>query len=153
MNKKRISLISDTHGLLRPEAIQALAGADLIIHAGDVGNPDILRQLDPIAKVVAVRGNVDRGEWANELPVTRLIEFDGLKIYVIHDIKHMDMNPAAAGINLVVHGHSHHPLERRENGIIYINPGSAGPRRFKLPIGMAVIKKNGDRIEVEFMKW
>lgn len=151
LREKRIGIISDTHGLLREEAVHALKGSDIIIHAGDIGSPGIIKELSRIARVAAVRGNVDRGEWAEELPVKQLIEFEGLHIYVIHDIKQIDIDPAASGAGIVIYGHSHKPVEKREEGIIYVNPGGAGPKRFNLPISVAAIKKTGSEIKVEFI--
>jgi putative phosphoesterase len=132
-----IGLISDTHGLLRPDALRALAGSELIIHAGDVGKPEILRDLEAIAPVFAVRGNIDRGEWASPLPMTGVVEADGVRIYVLHDIHELDLDPAAAGFGIVVSGHSHKASSEERSGVLYVNPGSAGPRRFRLPITLA----------------
>lgn len=126
-------MISDTHGLLRPQAIDALAGSDLILHAGDVGDPAILDALRRIAPVTAVRGNIDTGEWANALPDTALVQ----GIYVLHNLRELDVDPAAAGYRAVLSGHSHKPGSYRKNGVLYINPGIAGPRRFRLPITLA----------------
>lgn len=130
----RIGLISDTHGLLRPEAIEFLRGCDHIIHAGDIDRPSVLEDLETIAPVTAVRGNNDKGAWASNIPETQLIEFEKRRIYVIHDISMLDVDPQSAGIDVVVYGHSHKPLIEQRNSVLYINPGSAGPRRFKLPI-------------------
>ena len=130
----RIGLISDTHGLLRPEAIEFLRGCDHIIHAGDIDRPSVLEDLETIAPVTAVRGNNDKGAWAAEIPETQLVEFQKRRIYIIHDISMIDVDPNAAGIDVVVYGHSHKPLIEQRNSVLYINPGSAGPRRFKLPI-------------------
>ena len=132
-----VGLISDTHGLLRPEALHALKGSDLIIHAGDVGKPEILNDLRALAPVVAVRGNVDRGEWASALPLTAAAEAGPAVIYVLHDIEQLDLDPASAGFHVVVSGHSHKPSRTERGGVLYINPGSAGPRRFKLPLTVA----------------
>ena len=132
-----IGLISDTHGLVRSEALAALRGSDLIIHAGDVGKPEIIDQLRTVAPVVAVRGNIDKGDWASQLPETTVVEAGPAVIYVIHDIGQLDLDPAAAGFNVVVSGHSHKPRQTERNGVIYVNPGSAGPRRFRLPITVA----------------
>ncbi len=130
----RIGLISDTHGLLRPEAIAFLQGCDHIIHGGDVHKPGILETLAQIAPVTAVRGNNDKGPWAKNLPETELIDLGGKLIYVVHDISMIDVDPPAASIDVVVYGHSHKPSIERREGVIYINPGSAGPRRFTLPV-------------------
>jgi putative phosphoesterase len=134
---QKIGLISDTHGLLREEALLALRGSDLILHAGDVGDPKILETLRTIAPVVAVRGNVDTAEWAKALPETAVAEAGDLNIYVLHDAKALDLDPRAAGFPIVVSGHSHQPGRSERNGVVYINPGSAGPRRFRLPITVA----------------
>lgn len=132
-----IGLISDTHGLLRPEAITALTGSDLIIHAGDIGKPEIIERLQAIAPVTAVRGNIDNGEWASVYPVTAVVDAPSARIRVLHDIHQLDLDPAAAGFNIVVSGHSHKPGRIDRAGVSYINPGSAGPRRFKLPVTVA----------------
>jgi putative phosphoesterase len=129
-----IGLISDTHGLLRPEAVAALAGSDFIVHAGDIGSPEVLEGLARLAPVTAIRGNVDRGDWAAKLPPTEVLEAGGIYLYVVHDIAELDLDPAAAGFQAVVSGHSHQPAAREKDGVLYINPGSAGPRRFSLPI-------------------
>jgi len=132
-----IGLISDTHGLLRPEALAALMGCDLIIHAGDVGAIDIIEQLCAIAPVIAVRGNVDKGAWASQLPVTTVVEVRSALIYILHDVHQLDLDPAVAGFNMVVSGHSHKPGRTERSGVLYVNPGSAGPRRFHLPVTVA----------------
>jgi putative phosphoesterase len=132
-----IGVISDTHGLLRPEALGALAGVDMIIHAGDVGKPEVLEGLSRIAPVHAVRGNVDRGDWARALPASQVVEADGPLIYVLHNLAELDLNPQAAGFAAVVSGHSHKPGHEMRNGVLYLNPGSAGPRRFRLPVTLA----------------
>jgi uncharacterized protein len=130
----QIGLISDTHGLLRDEALRALEGSELIIHAGDVGRPEILGELKALAPVVAVRGNVDTQAWAAELPATAVAEAGPATIYVLHNLGELDLDPAAAGFQIVVSGHSHKPSRTERAGVLYINPGSAGPRRFNLPI-------------------
>jgi uncharacterized protein len=132
-----IGLISDTHGLLRDEALAALRGSELIIHAGDVGKPEILAALGQLAPVVAVKGNIDRGAWASELPATAIVQAGPATIYVLHDIQELDLDPTAAGIHIVVSGHSHQPGRTEKSGVLYINPGSAGPRRFRLPVTVA----------------
>jgi putative phosphoesterase len=134
---KRIGLISDTHGLLREEALRALRGSELIVHAGDVGKPEILDALRRLAPVVAVRGNVDTEEWARVLPVVAVADAGAVQICVLHDVKSLDLNPAAAGFQVVVSGHSHKFGRSERSGVLYINPGSAGPRRFQLPITVA----------------
>lgn len=131
-----VGLISDTHGLLRAEAIAALRGSDVILHAGDVGKPEILVELRKTAILHAVRGNIDIGDWAERLPETLAIEAGPAKIYMLHDLHQLDPD-SAAGYHIVVSGHSHKPVQREEGGVLYINPGSAGPRRFKLPITVA----------------
>lgn len=134
---KRIGLISDTHGLMRPQALHALAGSELILHAGDVGKPEVLEALKRIAPVIAIRGNVDVEPWARTLPETELIETDAAAIYMIHDVKRLDLKPDAGGIQIVLSGHSHKPSDMTRGDVRYINPGSAGPRRFSLPITVA----------------
>jgi len=129
-----IGVISDTHGLLRPEAVKALRGSEQIIHAGDVGDPEILEDLKNIASVTAVRGNVDKGAWARKLPEMEVVELGGVSIYVRHDISQLDLKPEAAGFAAVIYGHSHVPKQETRGGVLYFNPGSAGPRRFKLPV-------------------
>ena len=135
----RIGIISDTHGLLRPEAERALHGAELIIHAGDVGNPEVLDKLKRIAPVFAVRGNVDTATWAQDLPVTTVVEADGASSYVLHNLEDLDLRPEAAEFNFVISGHTHKPGQWERNGVLYINPGSAGPKRFRLPVTLALI--------------
>lgn len=129
-----IGVISDTHGLLRPEAVEALRGCRHIIHAGDVGEPEILDQLKALAPLTAIRGNIDRSAWARSLPETEAIELGGISIYLLHDLAQLDLKPEAAGFQVVISGHSHVPKEELRNGVLYFNPGSAGPRRFKLPV-------------------
>ncbi len=144
MPEHRLGVISDTHGLLRPEAVSALAGVELIIHAGDIGNPRILAELAQIAPVHAVRGNTDRGAWAADLPHNRVVEVGGLLLYVLHDLHTLDLSPRAAGFAAVIFGHSHSPHVEHNNGVLYLNPGSAGPRRFTLPVSLAILKiQNG----------
>ena len=130
-----IGVISDTHGLLRPEAKAALGECDAIIHAGDIGKPDVLDELAEIAPVTAIRGNVDK--WAVDLPDTEVVEIDGRYLYVLHDLKRLDLDPKAAGFDAVIFGHSHAPSVQTRDGVLYLNPGSAGPRRFTLPIALA----------------
>lgn len=132
-----IGLISDTHGLLRPSALRAMEGAEVIIHAGDVGDSAILEVLKKIAPVVVVRGNVDTDKWAETLPATAIADAGTTQIYVLHDVKQLNLNPAAAGFSFVVSGHAHKPGQTERDDVIYINPGSAGPRRFQLPITVA----------------
>lgn len=129
-----IGVISDTHGLLRTEAMVALRGVSHIIHAGDVGAPEILDRLAAIAPITVVRGNVDRDPWARRLPETEVIELGGTSIYVLHDLGSLDLKPEAAGFGAVISGHNHVPKQEIRGGVLYFNPGSAGPRRFKLPV-------------------
>lgn len=131
-----IGIISDTHGLLRPEALEALRGSQHIIHAGDVGDPAILDRLAEIAPVTAVCGNVDKGAWARKLPESNVLEIEGLCVYVLHEIDRLDLKPEAAGLAAVIYGHSHMPKQETKNGVLYFNPGSAGPKRFSLPISV-----------------
>ncbi len=135
----QVGLISDTHGLLRPEAAAALYGSDLIVHAGDIGDSSILDRLSAIAPTSAVRGNNDKGEWASRLPATEVLEVGAVLIYVIHDLAELDVDAAAAGIHVVISGHSHRPAIEWRDNVLYLNPGSAGPRRFKLPVSVATL--------------
>jgi len=146
-----IGLISDTHGLMRPEALAALKRSDLIIHAGDVGKPGIIEQLRAVAPVVAVRGNIDKGAWASHLPMTAVAEVRSAYIYVLHDIQQLDLDPAAAEFNIVISGHSHKPSHTERSGVMYVNPGSAGPRRFQLPITVARLNLRQSPWSVEFI--
>jgi putative phosphoesterase len=146
-----VGLISDTHGLLRPEALVALRGSDLIIHAGDVGKLEIIEQLRALARVVAVRGNVDKGEWASRLPLTAVADAGSALLYVLHDIAELDLDSVAAQFNVVVSGHSHKPGQTERNGVMYLNPGSAGPRRFNLPITVARLDLRALPWRVEFI--
>jgi putative phosphoesterase len=139
----RVGLISDTHGLLRPQAVDFLQGSDLIVHGGDICDPAILTALAAIAPVIAVRGNNDHGEWAERLRESELCWAGEAFIYAIHDIAAIDIEPGAAGVRVVVSGHSHQPSIRREEGVLYVNPGSAGPRRFKLPISVGELTIDG----------
>ena len=143
---QRIGLISDTHGLLRPEALAFLRGCQHIIHGGDIGEQRILDELAAIAPVTAVRGNNDMAPWAKDVPDTAVIEIDGVRVYAIHDLAQLDIDPAAAGVRVVMSGHSHRPLARERDGVLYINPGSAGPRRFKLPISAAELLLDGGAV-------
>src|SRR2546421_11861312 len=147
----RIGLISDTHGLLRKEAVEALRGSELILHAGDVGKPEILEALKKIAPVVAVRGNADIEPWAQALPETAVAEAGAVLIYVLHDVNALDLNPAAAGFQIVVSGHTHKAGRLERDGVLYINPGSAGPRRFQLPVTVARLQLGRTAYEVEFV--
>jgi putative phosphoesterase len=144
----RIGIISDTHGLLRPEAKRRLAGVDHILHAGDIGRPEIVDALRRIAPVAAIRGNVDRGEWAREFPDTTLLRLAGLSIYVLHDLKTLQANPGA-DIDVIVSGHSHMPKIETVRVVLFVNPGSAGRRRFKLPITLATLDVMPDGLRPE----
>jgi putative phosphoesterase len=139
----RVGLISDTHGLLRPEALAFLRGSDFIIHAGDIGDPGVLTALKALAPVTAVRGNNDKGPWAKAVGATEVLEVAEALIYVIHDLAELDLDPAAAGFHVVVSGHSHKPAVETRAGVLYVNPGSAGPRRFTLPIAVAELEVRG----------
>ena len=150
-NPTSIGLISDTHGLLREEALCALKGSDLIIHAGDVGKPEIIESLKAIAPVVAVRGNVDTEPWASALPETEVVEAGSATIFVLHDVHELDLNPSAAGFHIVVSGHSHKPDRTERDGVLYINPGSAGPRRFQLPVTIACLDLGQKPWKVDFI--
>jgi uncharacterized protein len=147
-----LGIIADTHGLMRPEAIDALSGVRTIIHAGDIGTPEVLEALQAIAPVVAVRGNNDKGEWAQALPETEVVEVGGVALYVLHDVKTLDLDPAAAGFRAVISGHSHQPAMTTRRGILYLNPGSAGPRRFKLPISVARLTVRGDALDARLIE-
>jgi uncharacterized protein len=150
-NPKLIGLISDTHGLLREEALRALRGSDLIVHAGDVGEPEILEKLRLMAPVVAVRGNVDTEHWARALPLTAVAGAGQVQIYVLHDVNALDLDPVAAGFQIVVSGHSHRFGRSEHAGVAYINPGSAGPRRFQLPITVARLDLGQTPWDLEFV--
>lgn len=140
---KTLGLISDTHGLLREEALRALEGSALILHTGDVGAREVLDRLREIAPVIAVRGNVDKASWAEELPLTQAVEVEGRVLYMLHEIEKLDLDPAAAGFSVVVFGHSHQPSVKSKEGVLYVNPGSAGPRRFKLPVTVGRLRFSG----------
>lgn len=135
-----MGVISDTHGLLRDDALAALQGSELIIHAGDIGSSGVLERLSAIAPVHAVRGNNDRAAWAHALPLTEVVELGGLYVYLLHDLSELDIDPAAAGMAAVITGHSHKPRSEVRDGVLFLNPGSAGPRRFRLPISLARIE-------------
>lgn len=141
-----VGVISDTHGLLRPQAIDALRGSDMIIHAGDVGNAEVIDRLGSIAATFVVRGNIDKGQWAARLPTTELVAIGELYFFVLHEISQLELDRAAAGFAAVVFGHSHQPLIETRDGVLFLNPGSAGPRRFKLPITVARVRVSGRRL-------
>jgi hypothetical protein len=147
-----LGVISDTHGLLRPEAVAALQGADRILHAGDVGAAEILDALAKIAPLTAVRGNVDTAPWARSLPETEVIEVGGVSIYIIHNIDQLDLKPEAAGFEVVIYGHSHQPKSEEKNGVLFFNPGSAGPRRFNKPVSVGKLKILAGRVDPEILK-
>ena len=147
----RVGLISDTHGLLRPEALDYLRGSDHIIHAGDITGPEILPPLAAIAPLTVVRGNNDRGAWAREIPETAILRLGQLAIYVIHDLKELPLDPGREGMRVVVSGHSHKPLCSERGGVLYVNPGSAGRRRFTLPISVGELLVDGDRVRARLM--
>jgi uncharacterized protein len=146
-----VGVISDTHGLLRPQALDALRGSQLIIHAGDIGAPRILKELAQIAPVRAVRGNVDVQPWAEALPQTEVVEIGGAHLYVLHNLKQLDLNPRAAGFAAVISGHSHQPGQKVRQGVLYFNPGSAGARRFRLPISVGRIHFMDGKIRGEII--
>lgn len=145
-----IGVISDTHGLLRPEALDGLIGSHYIIHAGDIGSPKILRELSQIAPVTAVRGNVDKSAWARKLPETEVVEIGDVSIYVLHDLAKLDLSPKTAGFSAVISGHTHVAKQETRDGVLYFNPGSAGPRRFNLPVtvGKLIIEEGAVRAEI-----
>jgi putative phosphoesterase len=153
MNKKPtiLGVISDTHGLLRPEALAALRGSDRILHAGDIGDPAILVALAEIAPVTAIRGNIDTDDWAQVLPETEVVETGGISIYILHDLGRLDLKPEAAGFRVIIYGHSHRPKIEERNGVLYFNPGSAGPRRFSLPVSVGKLIIDGGKVRVELV--
>ncbi len=150
--ERLVGVVSDTHGLLRPEVVKALRGVERIVHAGDVGSPSVLEELGAIAPVVAVRGNNDRGAWASRLPVTEVVEVGEALLYLIHDLGELDLDPVAAGFHAVVSGHSHRPKIERRDGVLYLNPGSIGPRRFKLPIAFALLRVTGRAVDARVVE-
>jgi hypothetical protein len=147
-----IGVISDTHGLLRPQAIKALRGVELIIHAGDIGDPKVLKGLEKIAPIRAVRGNTDKGDWAQKLPQTLVVEVGAVHLLVLHELYALDLNPAAADLAAVIFGHSHSPHLETKDGVLYLNPGSAGPRRFTLPVTLALLRVAGSSLQAEFIE-
>ncbi len=149
MKPLTIGVISDTHGLLRSEAFAALQGSDFIFHAGDIGDPKILEKLRQIAPVTAVRGNVDRDSWAKAIPATNVLEARDVTIYMLHKLEELDLNPKAAGFAAVIYGHSHVPKQEMKNGVLYFNPGGAGPRRFRLPISVGILTIENGAIRAE----
>jgi putative phosphoesterase len=149
---RRIGVVSDTHGLLRPEAVSAIDGVETIVHAGDIGKPEILSQLEAIAPVVAVRGNNDTGVWADSIPEERAFEIGGVSIYVLHDLKQLSIDPLAAGHKVVIAGHSHKPKIEHKDGVMYLNPGSCGRRRFKLPVAVAILTVHRGRAAADIIE-
>lgn len=150
-SKITVGVISDTHGLLRPAALEALQGSDFIIHGGDIGDPEILRKLEEIAPVTAVRGNVDRDPWTKKIPATSVLEAGDVSIYVLHDLQQLDLKPEAAGFAAVIYGHSHVGKQETKNGALYFNPGSAGPRRFSLPVSVGKVIVRAGKVKAEII--
>jgi len=149
---QRIGLIADTHGLLRPEALAALADSDLLIHAGDIGKPEVVAALKKIAPLVAIKGNNDTDSWARRLPETKKITLGALKLYVIHNVEELSFDPAARGFQVVISGHSHKPVIQTKDNVLFVNPGSAGPRRFKLPICVGKLLVQGETVDAEIIE-
>jgi hypothetical protein len=147
-----IGVISDTHGLLRPEAVEALRGSDCILHAGDVGTPEVIEALAKVAPVTAIRGNVDTAPWARALPPTEAVDIGGVSIFILHDLGQLDLDPKAAGFRVVVYGHSHKPKLEEKNGVLYFNPGSAGPRRFSLPVSVGKLIVEAGKVRAELVE-
>jgi putative phosphoesterase len=150
--KARVGLISDTHGLLRPEALAFLHGSDFIVHAGDIGKPEVLEELRCLAPLTAVRGNNDKGAWARSIAQTEVLQLGEVSIYVLHDLAELDLDPLAAGFRVVVSGHSHHPRIEERDAVLYINPGSSGPRRFKLPIAVGELQVAGSSVKARIVE-
>ncbi|OEZ30309.1 metallophosphoesterase family protein [Variovorax boronicumulans] len=148
----RVGLISDTHGLLRPQAMAALQGCDFIVHGGDIGDAGILDALAAIAPLTVVRGNNDREAWAEAIPETAFLKVGDVHVYAIHDLSQIDIDPASAGVRVVISGHSHQPKVEERNGVLYVNPGSSGPRRFKLPIAVAELIVDGDAVSARIVE-
>lgn len=148
----RVGVISDTHGLLRDEVREALHGVDLIIHAGDIGRQEVLEALERIAPVVAVRGNMDRAEWALQLPEAKVVTIDDAQVYVLHDATKLDVEPGPAGFGAVISGHTHRPAVVKRRGVLFLNPGSAGPQRFNLPVTLAILHVQGKSLEAQLVE-
>lgn len=144
-----VGVISDTHGLVRPEAKAALERCDAVVHAGDIGKPEVLEELRSIAPLTAIRGNVDK--WATEMPDSAVVEIEGRRLYVLHNVKELDVDPCAEGFDAVISGHSHKPNIVEEHGVLYLNPGSAGPRRFSLPVAVAILEVSPERLEARIV--
>ena len=151
MTRTIVGVISDTHGLLRPEVKELFSGVDLILHAGDIGTLQVLEELGRWAPVTAVRGNNDKGEWAERIPETEVVQVGATYLYVLHDVKELNLTPAAAGFQVVISGHSHKPLLDRKDGVLYLNPGSAGPRRFNLPVSVARLHIENSTVDGELI--
>ena len=152
MTIHRIGVMSDTHGLLRSQVREVLAGVEIILHAGDVGKPEVLAELGYIAPVLAVRGNVDRGEWANALPETQVTQVGGVWVYMLHDVSRLDVEPAGGGFGAVIYGHSHRAKVERKQGVLYLNPGAAGPWRFDLAPSVAVLEISGGKVSARIVE-
>ena len=148
----RVGLISDTHGLLRPEAIAFLRGSDFIVHAGDIGDPGVLKELKALAPLTVVRGNNDNGPWAAKIAETEVLQIGAVFIYVLHNLAELDLDPVAAGFQVVVSGHSHRPSVEERSEVLYVNPGSSGPRRFKLPIAAAELEVEGRSVKARMVE-
>lgn len=146
-----VGVISDTHGLLRPEAIDALAGSSLILHAGDIGKPEVLQELQAIAPTIAVRGNNDKGTWAEQIPESETISVGNVSIHILHILQELAFEPQEKGIRVVITGHSHKPLIEERDGVLFLNPGSAGPRRFNLPIAIAQLHIHGSGVQANII--
>lgn len=146
-----VGVISDTHGRLRPEALDALRDVSRILHAGDIGSSDVLAKFSALAPVTAIRGNIDTGQWAGDLPETLTVEIENARVYLIHKLPDLTIDPAAAGYHAVISGHSHRPSQRVRDGVLYLNPGSAGPRRFRLPVTLARLLIDGSKLDVEIV--
>ena len=147
--RKLVGLISDTHGLIRPQALAALRAVDLIIHAGDIGKPEVLEALQAVAPLVAIKGNVDKGAWARSLPATKALRAGDAQVFVIHNVNELEFDPAARGYQVVISGHSHQPSIVTRAGVLFVNPGSAGPKRFKLPVAVATLRVDGLAVSAE----
>jgi putative phosphoesterase len=151
LNNILVGVISDTHGLLRPEAVASLRGVELIIHAGDIGRREVIEELQLIAPTYAIRGNIDTEAWANAFPATRVVEAGDCRCFVVHNIADLDLMPAAAGFAAVIYGHSHRPVIETRDGVVFLNPGSAGPRRFRLPVTLARMRISGGVVRPEII--
>ena len=151
-NSHLVGVISDTHGLLRSAVVQAFAGTELIIHAGDIGKSAVLEALEEVAPVVAVRGNMDRGEWTLKLSETEVVEVGDTLLYVLHNVKKLDLDPGAAGFSAVISGHTHRPATEDRGGVLFVNPGSAGPPRFRFPVSVALLKVHGKSVKAQVVE-